>query len=134
MPPLVLALIDSVLALALHHDGRAKTNPGPGQRSASVRAELSGPEVEGPTPGGLLIRVLVTMVSDDGHSETQQVHVHIDLREQRMLARDLALAELPLDRSGLARLIGELESWCYRRIPPFELDMPYIDASDMEGG
>jgi hypothetical protein len=122
--PLALALIDSVFALALHHDERAKASLLSEYESASVWAAVSGPESDGPVPGGLLIRVSVKLVPRDrtlaGLDES--VHVHLDLQEQRLLARQLALAELPLDRSGLARMIGELEAWCYARVPIFHRD------------
>jgi hypothetical protein len=111
VPPLVLALIDAVLALAFHHDQRAT--------SVSVRAELRGPEQDEPAPGGLEVRVSVTPVP---HSEAREVsedtvRFHVDLRLERLLASDLALAELPLDRTGFALLLGALEGWCYERIP-----------------
>jgi hypothetical protein len=57
--------------------------------------------------------------------------VHLDLQGQRLLARDLSLAELPLDRSGLARMIGELEAWCYARVPVFQLDRLNQDDADV---
>jgi hypothetical protein len=122
--PLALALIDSVFALALHHDERAKVSLLPDHESASVWAAVSGPEPDGPIPGGLLIRVSVKLVPQDPGRPVldESVHVHLDLQEQRLLARDLSLAELPLDRSGLARMIGELEAWCYERVPVFHLD------------
>lgn len=124
MPPLALALIDSVFALALHHDQRAKASLVAEHESAQVWAKVSGPEHDGPAPGGLLIRVGVQLVPRDPSRAglDESVHVHLDLQEQRMLARDLALAELPLDRSGLARMIGELEAWCYARVPVFVRD------------
>lgn len=123
MLPLALALIDSVFALALHHDERAKASLLGQHESACVWAEVSGPERDGPVPGGLLIRVAVKLVPRDptlaGLDES--VHVHVDLQEQRLLSRELSLAELPLDRSGLARIVGELEAWCYARVPIFHL-------------
>ncbi|PRQ04372.1 hypothetical protein ENSA5_08210 [Enhygromyxa salina] len=113
MPPLVLALIDSVFALALHHDRRVE--------SAAVRAQVTGPETALPTPHGLAIRVSVTQPREgepsEGEPSEESVGFHVDLDGGRLLAMELNLAELPLDRSGLARLIGELESWCYARIP-----------------
>ncbi|KIG13152.1 hypothetical protein DB30_00530 [Enhygromyxa salina] len=112
MPPLVLALIDSVFALALHHDERARRSA-KDRASASVRAKVTGPEPDGPAPGGLRVRIHVSTPSAPATS----VSFHIDLEEQRLLAKEVALAELPLDRSGLARLVGELEAWCYAQIP-----------------
>ncbi|PRQ00565.1 hypothetical protein [Enhygromyxa salina] len=112
MPPLVLALIDSVFALALHHDERAR-RANPDRESATVRAKITGPEQNSPAPGGLRVRVTVTPKT----KPAKRVSFHIDLEEERLLAHELALAELPLDRSGLARLIGELEAWCYAQIP-----------------
>lgn len=119
MPPLVLALIDAVFALAYHHDERAKRALLPDHESVSVRAELSGPELGAPAPGGLAVRVSVNLVprSEEREVSEESVGFHIDLRDQRILALDLQLAELPLDRGGFARLIGELEAWCYDRIP-----------------
>jgi hypothetical protein len=121
--PLALALIDSVFALALHHDERAKASLLSDHESASVWAAVSGPEPDGPIPGALLIRVSVKLVPHDPTRPglDESVHVHLDLQEQRLLARELSLAELPLDRSGLARMIGELEAWCYARVPVFHL-------------
>lgn len=127
MQPLALALVDSVFALALHHDLRARQlfqkqqvqkqqlqkQPGSvtGLESAAVWAEITGPESNGPAYRGLKVRVSVTL------AQTKTVTFFIDLDEGRLLARELALAELPLDRSGLARLVGELEAWCYAQIP-----------------
>jgi hypothetical protein len=122
--PLALALIDSVFALALHHDERAKLSLLGKYESASVWAQVSGPEAQGPAPGGLLIQVSVKFVSSDPAQPglEESVHVHLDLQDQRLLARELALAELPLNRSGFARMLGELEAWCYARVPLFYLD------------
>jgi hypothetical protein len=122
--PLALALIDSVFALALHHDERAKISLLSEHEIASVWAAVSGPEPDGPVPGGLLIRVSVKLVPRDPTRPglDESVHVHLDLQEQRLLARELSLAELPLDRSGFARMLGELEAWCYARVPIFQLD------------
>jgi hypothetical protein len=122
--PLALALIDSVFALALHHDERAKISLLGEYLSASVWAQVSGPEPQGPAPGGLLIQVSVKLVSRDPARPglDESVHVHLDLQEQRLLARELSLAELPLNRSGFARMLGELEAWCYARVPLFYLD------------
>jgi hypothetical protein len=116
---LVLALIDSVFALALHHNKRAARSPLPNHASATVRAEVSGPEKAGPVEGALSVRVVVNLVplSDEHAVSEESVTFVVDLEEERLLAMDLSLAELPLDRSGLARLIGELEAWCYARIP-----------------
>lgn len=128
--PLALALIDSVFALALHHDERAKVSLLSDHETASVWAAVSGPEPDGPIPGALLIRVSVKLVPRDQSraSVDESIHVHLDLQEQRMLARELSLAELPLDRSGLARMIGELEAWCYARVPVFQRDA--LDGDD----
>lgn len=86
---------------------------------ASVCAEVTGPELEGPAHHGLMVRVSVTHAQTKAPPEQLRTSVsfHIDLEEERLLAKELALAELPLDRSGLARLIGELEAWCYAQIP-----------------
>lgn len=114
MQPLALALVDSVFALALHHDLRARQRGAATAtelESASVRAEVTGPEPDGPACRGLKVRVSVTL------AQTNSVTFFIDLDEGRLLAKELALAELPLDRSGLARLVGELEAWCYAQIP-----------------
>ena len=130
--PLALALIDSVFALALHHDERAKASLLGEHTSACVWAEVSGPERNGPVPGGLLIRIAIKLVPRDPTQAglDESVHVHLDLREERLLARELLLAELPLDRSGLARMIGELEAWCYTRVPIFHLDVAADDEAD----
>jgi hypothetical protein len=131
--PLALALIDSVFALALHHDERAKVSLLSDHESASVWAAVSGPEPDGPIPGALLICVSVKLVPHDPSrlGLDESVHVHLDLQGQRLLARDLSLAELPLDRSGLARMIGELEAWCYARVPVFQLDRLNQDDADV---
>lgn len=115
----MLALIDSVFALALHHDRRAARDPLPNHASATVRAEISGPSKGGPVEGGLEVRVVLNLVPlGDEHAITEEsVGFLVDLEDERLLAMELSLAELPLDRSGLARLIGELEAWCYTRIP-----------------
>lgn len=104
----------------------------PDHESASVRTEISGPETE-PVAGGLVMRVSVTLMPRSEEREVIEEHVEVcvDLGEERLLARDLALAELPLDRSGLARLIGELEAWCYARIPIFQPDS-LGDAEDAD--
>jgi hypothetical protein len=127
--PLVLALIDAVFGLAFHHDQRARDHAsGGGQGDGpgiSVRAEVSGPELGEPAGGGLAVRVIVSFASGDpDHVDPadpelreESVGFHIDVRHGRLLALELELAELPLSRSGFARIIGELESWCYRRIP-----------------
>lgn len=130
--PLALALIDSVFELALHHDERAKISLLSEHETASVWAVVSGPERDGPVPGGLLIRVFVRLVPRDKARPglDESVHVHLDLQEQRMLARELLLAELPLDRSGFARMLGELEAWCYARVPIFHLDEVKLDADE----
>jgi hypothetical protein len=119
MPPVALALIDSVLALALHHDERARKNLEPDYVTGSVHAEIGGPTQGGPAPGGLAIRIRVAKVrrNEARDVEQREISVLLDLDEGRMLAPDLALAELPMDRSGLARLIGELEGWCYAQLP-----------------
>lgn len=115
----MLALIDAVFALAYHHDERARRGLLPDHESVSVRAEVRGPELGEPAPGGLELRVIVTLVprSEEREVSEEVVCFHIDLRLERLLAIELALAELPLDRSGFARVLGELEEWCYRRIP-----------------
>lgn len=123
MPPLVLMLIDSVFSLALHHDRRAQRRASPGFAASRVRAELSGPEAGEPALGGLHLRLLVSSIPEPEGADAQpaehveSVALHIDLQEERLLAPAVALAELPLDRSGIARIIGELEAWCYARLP-----------------
>lgn len=119
MPPLVLALIDAVFALAYHHDQRGRRDLDPELASVSVRAEVAGPELGEPAAGGLEVRVVITWVSrgDEPTTRIESVRFHIDVRLSRLLALELELAELPLGRSGFARLLGELEQWCYRRIP-----------------
>lgn len=119
MPPLVLALIDAVLALAYHHDERARRSLSVDHESVTVRAELRGPERGEPAPGGLEIRVIVTLEprSEEREVEEQAVRFHVDMRHERLLAGELMLAELPLDRTGFASLLGALEAWCYERIP-----------------
>ena len=115
MQPLVLALVDSVFALALHHDLRARQGAAASIDTASVRAEVAGPELQGPAHRGLLVRITLTQPAPARSQKS--VSFQIDLEEERLLAKELSLAELPLDRSGLARLIGELEAWCYAQIP-----------------
>lgn len=112
-------MIDAVFALAYHHDERAKRELSSDHESVSVRAELRGPELGEPAPGGLALRVTVTTVrrGEEREVSEESVGFHIDIGDQRLLALDLALAELALTRSGFARLIGELEAWCYDRIP-----------------
>ena len=116
MPPLVLMLIDSVFALAIHHDERAQRRASPGCSSTRVRAQLRGPQTEEPAPGGLHLRLELASVRN-GEQLVESRELFIDLVEHRLLAAELALAELPLDRSGIARVIGELESWCYSLLP-----------------
>lgn len=119
MPPLVLALIDAVLSLAYHHDERARQGLLVDHESATVRAELRGPELGEPAPGGLELRVTITLVprSEEQEVREESIRFHVDLRHERLLALELALAEVPLDRTGFASLIGALEAWCYERIP-----------------
>ncbi|MFV8750159.1 hypothetical protein ACNOYE_06385 [Nannocystaceae bacterium ST9] len=118
MPPLALAVVDAVFGLALHHDERGRRAKRPGFTRAHVRARLEGPRASDPI-GALEFEVRVTHEPDpsgEGEVEEQRVGFTVDLLEQRILAAELSLAELPLDRSGLARLIGELETWCYDRV------------------
>lgn len=119
MQPLVLALIDSVLALAFHHHERAARGSMSDYESAAVHATVSGPEFGEPCTRGLEVRVSVTLVprSEEREVSEDEIRFQVDFDGERLLASELALAELPLDRSGLARLIGELEAWCYARIP-----------------
>ena len=119
MSPLVLALIDAVLGLAFHHDERARGRVWPDHEAIHVRAEIAGPRLTEPVPGGLELRVVVTYEprSEEQAVEEQAVRFYVDVSGGRLLALELELAELPLTRSGFARLLGELESWCYRRIP-----------------
>jgi hypothetical protein len=119
MPPLALAVVDAVFGLALHHDERGRRAKIPDFARAHVRALLEGPRARDPV-GALEFEVVVTYVPDaEGTMEIleQRISFTVDLEEQRILAPKLALAEVPLDRSGLARLIGELETWCYDRVP-----------------
>jgi hypothetical protein len=121
VPPLVLALIEAVFALAYHHDERARRSSGD-QGSLTVRAEIRGPELDEPAPGGLAVRVIVSSSTSSEIDTTAEIReeavvFHVDLRLERLLALELGLAELPLDRSGFALLLGELETWCYTRIP-----------------
>lgn len=116
MPPLVLMLIDSVFALAIHHDKRAQRRASPGCSSTRVSAQLRGPQTDEPAPGGLHLRLELASVRE-GEPQIESRELFIDLVEERLLAAELALAELPLDRSGIARVIGELESWCYSLLP-----------------
>jgi hypothetical protein len=119
MPPLALAVVDAVFGLALHHDDRGRRAKVAEFARAHVRAQLEGPRVRDPV-GALDFEIVVTYVPEgEGTMEVleQRVGFTVDLAEQRILAPKLALAELPLDRSGLARLIGELETWCYDRVP-----------------
>ncbi len=119
VPPLVLALLDSVFALAFHHHQRAQRKLLPDYEAASVRAEVRGPELGEPASGGLEIRVVVTLEprGEEREVSEESVRFHVDLQLERLLALELQLAELPLDRSGFALLLGELEAWCYARIP-----------------
>lgn len=129
MPPLVLMLIDSVFALAIHHDERAQHSASPGCSTTRVRAQLRGPQAEEPAPGGLHLRLELASVRD-GEPELESRELFIDLVEDRLLAAELALAELPLDRSGIARVIGELESWCYSLLPFEKQDEAQAPAAD----
>ncbi|MFO7565063.1 MAG: hypothetical protein R6X02_20625 [Enhygromyxa sp.] len=119
MPPLVLALIDAVLSLAYYHDERGRRGQLVDHDSVTVRAELRGPELDEPAPGGLELRVTITLVprSEEREVSEEQVRFYVDLQHQRLLAGELTLAELPLDRTGFASLLGALEAWCYERIP-----------------
>jgi hypothetical protein len=119
MPPLALAVVDAVFGLALHHDIRGRRATVPDFARAHVRAQVEGPRAIDPE-GALEFEIVVTYVPDtEGTMEIleQRIGFTVDLAEQRILAPELALAEVPLDRSGLARLIGELETWCYDRVP-----------------
>lgn len=126
MPPLALAVVDAVFGLALHHDARGRRAKLDGFERAHVRARVEGPRTSDPV-GALEIEVVIayhpsTDPSPDPSPASREAVEHrlafsIDLAEQRILANSLSLAELPLDRSGLARLIGELETWCYDRVP-----------------
>jgi hypothetical protein len=115
VPPLVLALIDAVFALAYHHDERARRGLSFDHESIRVRAALQGPEHD----HGLEFRVTICLVprSEEREVSEEQVRFHVDLREERLRASELAIPELPLDRTGFASLVGALEAWCYERIP-----------------
>ena len=125
MPPIVLALIDAVLALALHHDRRAR-QASTVAAGSSVCAEVAGPEDGGPFPGAFVLRVTIRTPAEGDEAEmcARSRELRIDLDEERLLAPELALAELELTRGGLARIIGELEAWCYEQIP--------VEAADVE--
>jgi len=113
-------LIDSVFSLVLHHDGRAQRRPLRGYATTRVRAEVVGPLPGEPGPGGLRLRISMSASRDpntNSPDEVEAVTVHIDLGEERLLAGELALAELPFERGAFVRLIGELEAWCYARLP-----------------
>jgi hypothetical protein len=118
MPPLALAVVDAVFGLALHHDGRGRRAKLDGYERAHVHARLVGPREADPV-GALDLEVVVAYLPSPGAGERieHRLAFTIDLAEERILATSLSLAELPLDRSGLARLIGELETWCYDRVP-----------------
>ena len=119
MPPLALALVDAVFGLALHHDERGRHAKVPEFARVHVCAQLEGPRARDPV-GALDFEIAVTYVPDgEGTMEVfeQRIGFTLDLADLRILAPQIALAELPLDRSGLARLIGELETWCYDRVP-----------------
>jgi hypothetical protein len=114
MPPLALAVVDAVFGLALHHEGRGRRATLDGYERAHVHARLAGPLDTDPV-GALELEVVVVYVPASSERERveHRIALTIDLAEARILAPSLSLAELPLDRSGLARLIGELETWCY---------------------
>lgn len=121
MPPLALAVVDAVFGLALHHDARGRRAKLDGFERAHVRARVEGPRTSDPV-GALEIEVVIAYHPSPDPPASREAVEHrlafsIDLAEQRILANSLSLAELPLDRSGLARLIGELETWCYDRVP-----------------
>ena len=116
MPPLALVLIDAVFALAYHHDRRAREAAARGEVSLKVHAQVAGPQVGDPAPGGMVVRVSIGGDREESHQ------FWIDFDDERLLAPDLALAELPLSRGGVARLLGELESWCYEQIPMLRLE------------
>jgi len=118
VPPVALALINAVFELALHHDSRAQRQPLPHHKRAHVQARVRGPLTGEPAPGGLEVEITIDLVPRAGPpKDPSRVSFVIDLAEQRLLAPAVALAELPLSRGGMARLIGELESWCYRGLP-----------------
>jgi hypothetical protein len=113
MSPLALAVVDAVFGLALHHEGRGRRMKLDGYERAHVHARLAGPRDADPV-GALDLEVVVVYVPMPGGERVEhRLALTIDLAEERILAPSLSLAELPLDRSGLARLIGELETWCY---------------------
>jgi hypothetical protein len=119
VPPLVLALIDAVFALAYHHDDRARRGLLIDHESIRVRAALHGPEYDEPAPGGLEVRVTITLVprSEEREVSEETVCFHVDLQRERLLLGELGLGERPLDRTGFASLLGALEAWCHTRIP-----------------
>ncbi|MCA9698150.1 MAG: hypothetical protein KC431_11550, partial [Myxococcales bacterium] len=86
---------------------------------AKVSAQLRGPVDDAPTPGCIAVEIVIELIPHEGQGEPEQRRVDfcIDLQDERLLAPAVSLAETPLDRSGLALLIGELESWCYEHIP-----------------
>ncbi|NVB42968.1 hypothetical protein G6O69_34420 [Pseudenhygromyxa sp. WMMC2535] len=129
MPPAALALIDAVFQLALHHSRRAQSVAMPEHESGSVRAEIRGPLTEAESAGCIRVDVIVTLQPrGGGEPEVRRVDFCIDLEGERLLASSVSLAEIPLDRSGLALLIGELESWCYVQIPVQRID--YTESED----
>ncbi len=126
MPSLALAVIDALFGLALFHDNRGRRVSLPDHDRARVRAEVRGPRASDPE-GALEFEVIVTYEPRETSGEAilpieQRVRFMIDLELQRILAGELSLAELNLDRSGMARLIAELETWCYDRVPTASRD------------
>jgi hypothetical protein len=116
---LVLALIDAVFALAYFHDERARQRLLIDHESVRVRAELRGPELGEPAPGGLELSITITAIprSEEREVSEERVRFHVDLRRDRLLLDELALGQPALDRTGFASLLGALEVWCHDRIP-----------------
>lgn len=119
VPPVALALIDAVFQLALHHDARVRRQPLNESTHASVHACVSGPITDDRAPGGIAVEIVIRLVPDGDESRATEERADfvMDLAENRLLAASVDLAELSLGRGGMARLIGELESWCYRKLP-----------------
>lgn len=115
MAPLVLALIDAVLALAYHHDDRARRGLSFDHEAIRVHASVHGPAHDGVLEFRLTISA--TPRSQEREVSEHTVRFTVDPTRERLSLTELSLGEPALDRTSFAALLGALEVWCCDRIP-----------------